>query len=183
MSVYRLGELVPDIAPDAGYIAPNATIIGNVRLARQASVWFGAVIRGDNEPIDIGVGSNVQDNVVMHTDPGFPLTIGERCTIGHLACLHGCTIGAGSLVGMGAVVLNGARIGENCLIGARALITEGTIVPPGSLVVGAPGKAIRQLTQDQIAGLKRSAQSYVERSARFSAQLSVQTADGQFLPS
>ncbi len=164
------------IAPDTGesgstWIAPNATVIGNVRLLAGASVWFGAVVRGDNELIAIGERSNVQDGAVLHTDPGFPLTIGADCTIGHQAMLHGCTIGEGSLIGIGAVVLNGARVGRNCLIGAKSLIPEGRDIPDGSLVMGLPGKVVRSLTPAEIDGLKRSAAHYVANWQRFAAGL------------
>lgn len=149
------------------WIAESATVLGNVLLKRDASVWFGAVVRGDNELITIGEGSNVQDLSVLHTDPGFPLAIGRDCTIGHKVMLHGCTIGDNSLVGINAVILNGAKIGRNCLIGAGALITEGKEIPDGSLVVGAPGKVARALTPEQIAGLTQSARRYVENWQRF----------------
>ena len=149
------------------WIAESASVIGNVLLRNNASVWFGAVIRADNELITIGENSNVQDLSVLHTDPGFPLTIGSNCTIGHKVMLHGCTIGDNSLVGINAVVLNGARIGKNCLIGAGALITEGKEIPDGSLVVGAPGRVARSLTPEQIAGLTRSALHYVQNMQRF----------------
>lgn len=182
MSIYALGRSLPDIASDAGFIAPNATIIGNVRVARGASVWFGAVIRGDNELIDIGEGTNIQDNAVLHTDPSFPLSIGEGCTIGHLACLHGCAIGDGSLIGMGAVVLNGGQIGDNCLIGARALLTEGMIVPSRSLVVGAPAKIVRALSEEQIADLRHSAEIYRQRSQCFSSQMAERKRQIDFMP-
>src|ERR1700760_320070 len=144
MPAYSLGNAHPEF-PESGeyWIAPNATVIGRVTLKRNASVWFGAVLRGDNEPIVVGEESNVQDGCVLHTDAGTPLTIGKAVTVGHLAMLHGCTIGDNSLIGIGAVVLNGARIGKNCLIGAKALIPEGKEIPDGSLVVGAPGRVIR----------------------------------------
>jgi carbonic anhydrase/acetyltransferase-like protein (isoleucine patch superfamily) len=153
------------------FIAPTATIIGDIRLAEDASVWFGAVLRGDNEPILIGARSNVQDLCVMHADPGFPLTVGEDCTIGHAAILHGCTIGDGALVGMGAVILNGARIGRGSLVGARALITEGKEFPDRSLIVGSPAKAVRTLDDAAIASLKASAAHYVENWRRFASGL------------
>ncbi len=149
------------------WIAESASVIGNVLLKRNASVWFGAVLRGDNELITVGEHSNVQDLSVLHTDPGCPLTIGSYCTIGHKVMLHGCTIGDNTLIGINAVILNGARIGRNCLIGAGALITEGKEIPDGSLVVGSPGKVARPLTPEQIAGLTQSAQRYVENWRRF----------------
>ena len=152
-------------------MAPDANVIGKVRLSAGASVWFGATLRGDNEWIDIGAGSNVQENSVLHTDIGFPLTIGRNCTIGHKAILHGCTIGDQSLIGMGAIVLNGAQIGRNCLIGAGALITEGKIIPDNSLVVGAPGKVVRSLTEVEIEGLLVSATGYQTNMRRFAKGL------------
>ena len=166
MTIYALDGIAPDLADDC-WVAPDANVIGGVTLGAGASVWFGATIRGDNEPIVIGPGSNVQENTVMHTDPGYPLSIGTNCTIGHKAMLHGCTIGDGSLIGMGATVLNGAVIGKNCLIGAGALVTEGKVIPDGSLVMGVPGKVVRQLDEDAIAGLTASARHYQERMRRF----------------
>ncbi len=168
--IYALGEFAPEIDGSA-WVAPGAHVIGKVALAARASVWFGAALRGDNEWITVGEGSNVQENCVFHTDMGFPLTVGRDCTIGHKAMLHGCTIGDQSLVGMGATVLNGAKIGRNCLIGAGALITEGKEIPDGSLVVGAPGKVIRQLDAAAIAGLRASALHYQERALRFRDEL------------
>ncbi|WP_295535765.1 gamma carbonic anhydrase family protein [uncultured Thioclava sp.] len=166
--IYELDGIAPQISPDA-WVAPDANLIGKVVLEGAASVWFGATLRGDNEEIRVGAGSNVQENVVCHTDMGFPLVIGANCTIGHKAMLHGCVIGDGSLIGMGATVLNGAKIGRGCLIGAGALITEGKEIPDGSLVMGAPGKVVRQLdaaAQDQ---LLQSAVHYRENAARFGA--------------
>lgn len=156
------------------FVADSATVLGNVLLKNDASVWFGAVIRGDNDLITIGTGSNVQDLSVLHTDPGCPLTIGANCTIGHKVMLHGCTIGDNSLIGINAVILNNAKIGANCLIGAGALITEGKEIPDGSLVMGAPGKVIRQLNEEQIAGLTASAAGYVQNFKRFKAGLAPQ---------
>lgn len=164
--IYRLDDLIPEIAADA-WVAPGARVMGRVALRAAASVWFNAVLRGDNELIEIGERSNVQDGCVLHTDPGFPLTIGADCTIGHGAILHGCTIGEGSLIGMGAVVLNGAKIGKGCLIGAKSLIPEGKVIPDGSLVMGVPGKVVRELTAEAIAGLRQSAARYVANAARF----------------
>ena len=160
--------------PEGGayFVAPGAQVIGRVRLGVEASVWFNAVLRGDNELIDVGDGSNVQDGVVCHTDPGKPLTIGSNVTVGHMAILHGCTIGEGSLIGMGAVVLNGARIGPRCLIGANALITEGKEIPEGSLVMGQPGKVVRALSDAEMAGLAESARRYRENARRYRAGLS-----------
>ncbi len=153
------------------WIAETASVIGNVLLKQDASVWFGAVIRGNNELITIGERSNVQDLAVLHTDPGCPLTIGSDCTIGHKVMLHGCTIGDNTLIGINAVILNGARIGRNCLIGAGALITEGKEIPDGSLVLGSPGKVARPLTPAQIAGVTQSAARYVENWRRFRRSL------------
>ena len=160
----------PNIASSC-FVAPNATLIGKVRLARDASVWFGAVLRGDTEPIDIGEGSNVQDQAVLHTDPGFPLKVGEGVTIGHLAMLHGCVIENHALVGIGAVVLNGARIGRESLVGAGALVTEGKVIPPRSLVVGSPARVIRTLSDAQVEGLKMNAAHYVQNGKRYLAGL------------
>lgn len=170
--LYALEGIEPEVA-QAGFVAPTATLIGRVVLEDNASVWFGAVLRGDNEPIVLGAGSNIQDNAVCHTDMGFPLTIGAGCTIGHKAMLHGCTIGANTLVGMNATVLNGARIGENCLIGAGALITEGTEIPDNSLVVGMPGKVKRTLDADAVARLRASAQAYVRNAQRYAQELDI----------
>lgn len=166
MTLYALDGQRPEIAETA-WIAPGCHIIGRVHLAEAASVWFGTTIRGDVELITVGPGSNVQENCVLHTDPGFPVTIGTNCTIGHKAMLHGCVVGDNSLIGMGATVLNGARIGKNCLIGAGALVTEGKEIPDGSLVVGSPAKVIRQLDETAIAGLTRSAIHYQQNAARF----------------
>lgn len=172
MTLYSLNDRTPDL-PESGafWIAPNATLIGDIRLAEEASVWFGAVLRGDNEPITVGPRSNVQDGCVFHTDMGFPLTIGEDCTIGHNAILHGCTIKSNSLVGMGATVLNGAVIGSNCIIGANALIPEGKIIPDNSLVVGVPGKIARTLPEQAAEDIKKSAAGYVRNWKRFKAGL------------
>lgn len=164
--LYRLDDAAPEIDPTA-WVAPGTHVIGNVQVLADASVWFGTTIRGDNEPIIVGIGSNVQENCVLHTDPGCPLTIGANCTIGHKAMLHGCTIGKNSLIGMGATVLNGAVIGENCLIGAGALITEGKVIPDGSLVMGAPGKVVRELDAAAIKALTQSALHYQANARRF----------------
>ena len=168
--IYSLDGLVPEIAETA-WVAPDANLIGRIILGADVSVWFGASLRGDNEPITVGAGSNIQENCVLHTDMGFPLSIGANCTIGHKAMLHGCIIGEQSLIGMGATVLNGAVIGRNCLIGACALITEGKEIPDNSLVMGAPGKVVRQLDEAAIAGLLRSAQHYQQVARRFRAGL------------
>ena len=168
--IYDLDGSAPDV--DAGaWIAPGCHVIGNVTVMDLASVWFGTTIRGDNERITIGVGSNVQENCVLHTDMGFPLDIGINCTIGHKAMLHGCTIGDNSLIGMGAIVLNGAVIGKNCLIGAGALVTEGKGIPDGSLVMGSPAKVVRDLDAAAIAKLTLSARNYAQNAARFREQL------------
>ncbi len=172
MPLYALDGVKPELPADGHYwIAPGARVIGRVRLGVDASVWFGVVLRGDNEEIYIGPGSNVQDNSVLHTDPGFPVSIGENCTIGHRAILHGCTIGDNSLIGMGATLLNGARIGANCLVGANALVTEGKSFPDNSLIVGSPAKVLRELDQDAIAHLTESAVRYVANWRRFAKGL------------
>lgn len=172
MTVYSLGEVTPQLAPDDDcWIAPTAAVIGNVKLLKGASVWFGATIRGDNELITIGEGSNVQDNSVLHTDPGAPLTIGTDVTVGHLVMLHGCTIGDNTLVGIGSVILNRARIGKNCLIGANSFIGEGKEIPDNSMVLGAPGKVIRQVDEGMAAILKASAGHYVDNWRRYKAGL------------
>jgi carbonic anhydrase/acetyltransferase-like protein (isoleucine patch superfamily) len=174
MTLYALEGTSPQTPENADFwVAPDANVIGNVRLGQGSSVWFGCTLRGDNELIDIGDGSNVQESTVMHTDAGFPLTIGKNCTIGHKAMLHGCTIGDNSLIGMGATVLNGAKIGKNCLIGANALITEGKEIPDGSLVMGSPGKVVRQLDEAAIQKLTFSALHYQDNMRRFRDGLSV----------
>jgi carbonic anhydrase/acetyltransferase-like protein (isoleucine patch superfamily) len=168
MTLYALDGHAPQTPEDGDFwVAPDANVIGNVVLEAATSVWFGVTLRGDNEVIHIGAGSNVQDHTVMHTDPGYPLVIGAGCTIGHKAMLHGCTIGENSLIGMGATILNGAKIGRNCLIGAGALITEGKEIPDGSLVMGAPGRVIRTLDAAAIEGLKASALHYQRNMRRF----------------
>jgi carbonic anhydrase/acetyltransferase-like protein (isoleucine patch superfamily) len=172
MPIYELDGVSPEIEDEEScWIAPDAVLAGKVRLGKGASIWFGAVLRGDNETISIGAGSNVQDHTVMHTDPGFPLSVGVDCTIGHRAILHGCTIGDNSLVGMGAIILNGARIGRNCLVGAGALVTEGKEFPDGSLIVGSPAKVVRSLDGDAVAGLTGAARHYVANAKRFKAGL------------
>ncbi|RGP36112.1 gamma carbonic anhydrase family protein [Pseudotabrizicola alkalilacus] len=168
--IYALGDIAPVIDPTA-WIAPDANVIGRIVLEAGSSVWFGVTLRGDNEVIHVGAGSNVQENCVLHTDMGYPLTIGANCTIGHKAMLHGCTIGEGTLIGMGATVLNGAKIGRGCLIGAGALITEGKEIPDFSLVMGSPGKVVRMLDAEAQAKLLRSAESYRANAARFRAGL------------
>ena len=166
MAIYQLDDDVPRIA-DTAWVADSAQVIGRVELAEGASIWFGAILRGDNEWMRIGRGSNVQDGSVLHSDPGFPLTLGENVTVGHQVMLHGCTIGDGTLVGIQAVVLNGAKIGRNCLVGAGALVTEGKEFPDGSLIVGSPAKLAKQLTPEQFERLKHGAQHYVENSQRY----------------
>jgi len=174
MPIYALDNRAPRFtARDTVFIAPDATVIGNVSLGLDVGIWFGSVIRGDNEEIVIGDGTNVQEHVVMHTDPGYPLTIGKGCTIGHKAMLHGCTIGENSLVGMGAIILNGAKIGRNCLVGAGAVVTEGKVFEDGSLILGAPGKVMRMLDEEAIAKIRGSAEHYVENARRFRAGLSL----------
>ena len=170
--LYALDGTAPSLPADGDFwVAPGARLIGRVTLEAGASVWFNAVLRGDREPIVVGRGSNVQDGCVCHTDLGFPLTIGPGCTIGHMAILHGCTIGAGSLVGMGATVLNGAAIGEGSLVGAGALVTEGKAIPGGVLVVGRPAKVVRDLTAEEAAGLAASAAAYRANMTRFRSGL------------
>jgi len=166
MAIYRLDDQTPDYHETA-WVAETASVIGNVILSESSSVWFGATVRGDNEPIKLGARSNIQDGSVCHSDPGSPLTIGEDVTIGHLAMVHGCTIGDGSLIGIGATVLNGAVIGKNCLIGAHALITEGKVIPDNSVVMGAPGKIVKQVPQAQEAMLAASAKYYIKNAQRF----------------
>jgi carbonic anhydrase/acetyltransferase-like protein (isoleucine patch superfamily) len=170
MSLYTLDGAAPVIAADA-WVAPGARLIGRVTLEAGASVWFNAVLRGDGEPIAIGRGTNVQDGAVCHTDAGYPLTVGADCTIGHTAIVHGCTIGDGCLVGMGATVLTGARIGHRVLIGAGALVTEGKQIPDGVLVIGRPGRVVRELTEAEFEVLRRSAASYRANAERFRSGL------------
>lgn len=168
--IYSLGERTPEFRGDY-WVADNAAVIGSVILENQASVWFGATIRGDNDLITVGENSNIQDGSVLHTDGGIPLTIGKNVTVGHQVMLHGCTIGDGSLIGINSVILNGAKIGEGCLIGANALIPEGKEIPPGSLVMGSPGKIVRELTPEQQKGLEMSALHYVENYKRYKQSL------------
>jgi carbonic anhydrase/acetyltransferase-like protein (isoleucine patch superfamily) len=168
--IYALDGIAPDLHPDT-WVAPGANIIGKITLGQGASVWFGSTLRGDNERITLGTGSNIQENCVLHTDMGYPLTIGENCTIGHKAMLHGCSIGDGSLIGMGAIILNGAKIGAGCLIGAGALVTEGKDIPDGSLVMGAPGRIIRTLDAVARDRLLLTAMGYQANMRRFKAGL------------
>ena len=168
MPVYALGEVRPQLPPDDQvWIAPDAQLIGNVTLGPETGVWFGAVLRGDNEPIRVGARTNIQDGAVLHTDPGLPLTIGDGCTIGHRAIVHGCTIGDNCLIGMGATVMNGARIGANSVVGANALVTENKVFPDNSLIVGAPARAVKSLDEAARAGLERSAEAYARNARRF----------------
>lgn len=168
--IYQLGSYRPQIGPDC-YVDETALVIGRVELGQQTSIWCHAVLRGDNEPIIVGDFSNIQDGVVLHTDPGKPLTIGAHVSVGHMAMLHGCTIGDGALIGIKAVVLNDAVIGKNCLIGANTLVTEGKVIPEGSLVMGSPGKVIRALTAEEIAALRANAESYVAHGQWFAREL------------
>lgn len=174
MTVFRLGDQVPQIDADS-YVAPNAAVIGRVRLLAGASVWFGATVRGDNEEILIGCDSNVQDGAVLHTDPGKPLTIGSGVTIGHQAMLHGCEVGDGSLIGIQAIVLNGARLGRECLVAAGALISEGKSFPDGVLIMGIPGRVARTLDAAERAALRRSAENYAQRQRLYRTQLQALT--------
>lgn len=170
MPLYEIAGQAPTLG-DGAWVAPSADLIGDVQLGAQASVWFGAVIRGDNTPITIGARSNVQEGAALHSDPGAPLTIGEEVTVGHHAVLHGCTIGARSLIGMGAIVLNRAVIGDDCIVGAGALVTEGKTFPPGSLIVGSPARAVRTLDDAARAMLRASAAVYVAKAADYAASL------------
>ncbi len=172
MPIYAIDDKQPTFDDrETNFIAPDAVIIGNTRLGRDVSVWFGAVIRGDNDAITIGDRSNVQENTIMHTDPGYPLSIGSGCTIGHKVMLHGCTIGDNTLIGMGAIVLNGAKIGKNCLVGAGALVTEGKEFPDNSLIMGQPAKVVRTLDEAQARRLSAGAEHYVHNGRRFAKGL------------
>ncbi len=171
MTLYRLDASEPQISPNAAFIAEDAQLIGNILVAEDASIWFGAVLRGDNERIAVGARSNIQDLCVLHTDPGFPLTIGTQCTVGHCAILHGCTIGDNTLIGMGAIVLNGAKIGSNCLVAAGTLVTEGMVIPDNTLVMGAPAKTQKPLDEQATQNLTTSALRYVENGRRFAKSL------------
>jgi carbonic anhydrase/acetyltransferase-like protein (isoleucine patch superfamily) len=166
MALYELDGVAPQVA-DSAWVADSGQVMGNVVLGEDSSVWFGAVLRGDTETITVGRGSNVQDASVLHADHGFPLVIGERVTVGHQVMLHGCTIGDESLIGIGAVVLNGVNIGKHCLVGAGSLVTEGKSFPDGSMILGSPAKVVRQLSPEQIEGLKRSAQHYMDNARRY----------------
>ncbi len=171
--IYQIDDRQPVFATERYFVADNATLIGSVRLGDAASVWFNAVLRADNEPIHIGASSNIQDGAVLHTDPGFPLSLGQGVTVGHKAMLHGCSVGDYSLIGINAVVLNGARIGRHCLVGANALVPEGMEVPDGSLVLGSPARVKRALTDPQIEALRANAESYVRQMERYRAALRV----------
>jgi carbonic anhydrase/acetyltransferase-like protein (isoleucine patch superfamily) len=172
MPIYNLDGFAPELPPDGTYwIAPDATLIGQVSLREGVGIWFGAVLRGDNEPIVIDADTNIQEHCVLHTDMAFPLTVGRRCTVGHRAILHSCVVGDNCLIGMGAILLNGARIGDNCLVGAGALVPEGREIPAGSLVLGMPGKVVRPLTADEIARHARSAAHYVAQWQRYAMGL------------
>ena len=170
MAVYQLGEHTP-VVPASAWVAESAQVIGRVTLGEDVSIWFNAVLRGDSDALHIGAGSNIQDGSVLHADTGFPLQLGENVTVGHKVMLHGCTVGENSLIGIGAIVLNGARIGKNCLVGAGALVTEGKEFPDGSLIIGSPAKAVRELTPEQMAALKLSALHYVNNGQRYAAEL------------
>lgn len=172
MALYELDGVRPK-TPSNGvfWVADNAVVIGRTILGEDSSVWFGSVIRADNEPIEVGQRVNIQENCVLHVDPGFPMTIGAGSTIGHKVMLHGCTIGQGSLIGMGAIILNGAEIGDECLIGAGAIVTEGKTIPPRSLVLGAPGKIVREVTDKDLAMMQRAADTYCRRWKQFRAGL------------
>lgn len=171
MALYDLDGVAPELVDPTAWVAPGAVLIGRIRLLPWSSVWFGCVLRGDNDLIEIGARTNVQDGSILHTDRGIQLTIGEGCTIGHGVILHGCAIGSNTLIGMGATILNHAKIGRNCLIGARALITEGKEIPDNSLVMGSPGKVVRELDEQAIAHLKLSADHYVRNAQRFAKGL------------
>ena len=166
MAIYQLDAHTPEVAETA-WVADNAQVMGAVKIEADASVWFGVTVRGDTEHITIGAGSNIQDGSVLHADHGMPLTVGKNVTVGHMVVLHGCTIGDESLIGIGAVVLNGAKIGKNCLVGAGSLVTEGKEFPDGSMIMGTPAKVVRQLTPEQIEGLRQSAKHYIANAHRF----------------
>jgi carbonic anhydrase/acetyltransferase-like protein (isoleucine patch superfamily) len=172
MPVYSIGNKTPQLSA-SHWIAPNATVIGDVRLGANVSIWWNAVLRGDNDPIAIGDHSNIQDGSVLHTDEGVPMNIGKNVTIGHLVMLHGCTVGDNSLIGIGSVVLNRAVIGKNSIVGANTLIPEGKVFPDGVLIVGSPGKVVRELSPEQIAALQHSAEHYVANAQRYATTLKV----------
>ena len=170
MAIYQLGDDAPSI-PESAYVASGATVIGKVTLGERASVWPGAVLRGDNEPIRIGDDTNIQESAVLHTDPGFPLTIGDNVSIGHQAMLHGCTVGDGALIGIQAVVLNNAVIGKDCLVGAGAVVTEGKVFADRSLIVGAPARVLRELTDENVAMMRANAEDYAKRQQLYKVKL------------
>ncbi len=170
MAIYQLGDDAPSI-PESAYVASGATVIGKVTLGERASVWPGAVLRGDNEPIRIGDDTNIQEGAVLHTDPGFPLTIGDNVSIGHQAMLHGCTVGDGALIGIQAVVLNNAVIGKDCLVGAGAVVTEGKAFADRSLIVGAPARVLRELTDENVAMMRANAEDYAKRQQLYKVKL------------
>ena len=170
MAIYELDGLTPRVDASA-WVADNAQVMGDVTLAADSSIWFGVTVRGDTDAISIGVGSNIQDGSVLHADHGIPVVVGERVTVGHMVMLHGCTIGDESLIGIGAIVLNGAKIGKNCLVGAGSLVTEGKEFPDGSMILGSPAKVVRQLSPEQIAGIRASAQHYIDNARTFRSGL------------
>lgn len=170
MAIYELEGRAPQMAASA-WVADSAQVIGDVVLGEDVSIWFGSVLRGDTANLQIGAGSNIQDGSVLHADPGKPLVVGERVTVGHQVMLHGCTIGDESLIGIGAVILNGAKIGKNCLVGAGALVTEGKEFPDGSMIIGSPAKAVRELSPEQIDGLRKSAQHYIDNARGYKSGL------------
>ena len=170
MPIYPLGELTPKVDPDS-WIAPNATLIGQVEVAKGASIWWNCTVRGDTDLLSVGENSNIQDNSVLHTDPGIPMVVGKNVTVGHRVILHGCTIGDNTLIGMGSTLLNRSVIGKNCLIGANTLIPEGKVIPDRSLVVGLPGRIVRELTDEEVAGLQTSADRYVAQWQRYEREL------------
>jgi len=170
MPIYTLGLHAPQIDPQS-WVAPNATLIGQVHLARNASIWWNATLRGDKDLISIGENSNIQDGSVLHTDPGMPLIVGSNVTVGHLVMLHGCTVGEGSLIGIGAILLNRSVIGKNCLVGANTLIPEGKVFPERSLIIGSPGKVVRELSDEEVARLPGSAERYVQNWQRYQKEL------------
>jgi carbonic anhydrase/acetyltransferase-like protein (isoleucine patch superfamily) len=170
MAIYQIDEHIPEIDSSC-YIADSATVVGNIEMSADVNVWFGVAIRADNDRITIGEGTNIQENAVLHADPGFPLSIGRQVSVGHMAMVHGCTIGDGSLIGIQAVILNGAKIGKNSLVGAGALVTEGKEFPDNSLIIGSPAKAVRTLSEDEIVRLHKIAGNYVERARNFKVNL------------
>lgn len=170
MAIYELDGLTPRVDASA-WVADNAQVMGDVTLAADSSIWFGVTVRGDTDAISIGAGSNIQDGSVLHADHGIPVVVGERVTVGHMVMLHGCTIGDESLIGIGAIVLNGAKIGKNCLVGAGSLVTEGKEFPDGSMILGSPAKVVRQLSPEQIAGIRASAQHYIDNARTFRSGL------------